>query len=356
MNNTESENVDCESTADLQRYLSGELSADEEQSINGHVEGCDRCRAVLDALSSEGETPIDRMKNAAGYLPVFQTGLGKKFGTALDFPQPRLPAGFCIGDYRIVSLLGRGRMGDVYRATQMSCKRFVAFKVMRNSHVADHSTWSQFQEHVLAVRKLHHAHLVKVYEVNRIDDMTYLSMEPVNGHSAAAVVNSVGVLKLADACEIIRQTAVGMTYSHSQGFGHGQLKLSDLLIDSDGTVRITGLAQYPLVSTTTQRTLAANQLYVQSDVHAIGGLLYKLLTGQPWFGFGTPQKSGRDTEQRSELFAAMTAAGLPRDLNRLVSSLLVDSTDSPYVNAESLTSSLRSWSANADLRELLALV
>jgi serine/threonine protein kinase len=212
--------------------------------------------------------------------------------------------------YTILGVLGRGGMAIVYKARQLRPKRLVALKVIDGSLSGQGEIVARFrQEQALGVR-LRHPNLTAVYQTGRAAGCPYLVMELVEGESLDGFVGRYGPLAVAEACEIIRQAALGLQHLHEHGLVHRDVKPSNVMLTPSGRVKLLdlGLALDLHQSGEGARFTSPGQFlgtpdYMapeqcedphaadgRADVYGLGCTLYELLAGQPPFagpGYGS---------------------------------------------------------------------
>jgi serine/threonine-protein kinase len=262
---------------------------------------------VLRAL--ETMPPTERGKVVARHL--VETGKLTKF-QARHLLVGRVD-GFILGQYRVLEELGRGGMGHVYKAVHQTMGRFVALKVLAPDLTKTERARNLFQREVRAAAKLHHPNIVTAFDANHPSDpRCFLVMEYVDGPNLSQLVKEQGPLPIEQACEYIRQAAIGLEYAHHMGLIHRDVKPSNLLVQqttSGPQVKILdfGLALVTAGEAAAGRTVvgAANTVlgtpdYVspeqsrdqynvdgRSDLYSLGCAFYFLLTGEPPFVGGT---------------------------------------------------------------------
>lgn len=198
--------------------------------------------------------------------------------------------------YRVVSLLGRGGMGEVYGADDLKLGQRVALKFLPSRHGKDQSWREQFYAEVRMARQVSHPNVCRVYDVGENDGRLFLSMEFVDGEDLASLLRRIGRLPDDKAIEIAQQLCSGLAAAHHSGVLHRDLKPSNVMIDGKGRARITdfGLA-IAADSADTKASPAGTPGYlapelfggaapsVQSDLYALGLVLYELFTGKKAF-------------------------------------------------------------------------
>lgn len=229
------------------------------------------------------------------------------------------------GDYELLQEIGRGGMGVVYRARQMSLGRVVALKMILSGQFANSTEVLRFKNEATAAAKLDHPHIVPIYDVNECDGRHYFSMGYVEGPTLDETLK-MKPLPAESAADIVRKLAVAVAYAHQRGIIHRDLKPANILLDEKGEPRITdfGLAKLgdveggftatgdivgtPSYMTPEQAAGRINDVKETADVYSLGAILYACITGRPPF----QAKSPTDT-----ILAVLEAeATLPSSLNR----------------------------------------
>ncbi|MFE9442888.1 serine/threonine-protein kinase [Streptomyces sp. NPDC006602] len=203
------------------------------------------------------------------------------------------------GRYRLQDPIGRGAMGEVWRAVDETLGRRVAVKLLL-PHDSDPTATSRFRLEAQTAGRLNHPHVVGVYDFGEYDGRLFLVMELVEGDSLARRLSTAGPLPVEQVARIAAQAAAGLAAAHQQGIVHRDIKPANLLLDADGTLKIGdfGIARFvddPSGALTTTGQIVGTSLYLAperalgqaagpaSDVYALGCLLYQLLTGRPPF-------------------------------------------------------------------------
>src|SRR5688572_5079517 len=205
-------------------------------------------------------------------------------------PQRTFAPGFVFGmRYRMVTRLGRGGMGDVWRADDLMLETPVALKLIRSTSQAGRE---RLLQEVRLARRVTHPAVVRVFDVGEADDEVFFSMELVEGQDLASLLQHAGRLAPGRVVEIARQLCAGLHAAHTEGVLHRDLKPANVLVDHHGRVRITDFgiavptgasgayaAGTPMYMAPEQRTPGAG-LSPQTDLYALGVVLYELVTGQ----------------------------------------------------------------------------
>lgn len=211
-----------------------------------------------------------------------------------DAKRQRLPDR--IGPYKIHEPIGRGGMGTVYRAEHQNLGRFVALKVLPVGTAFDESALKRFEREMLAIGSLSHPNIVQATDADHRDDVHYLAMELIDGLNLTQLIDLLGPLEIPAACEVVRQAANALHYAHRHGFIHRDVKPSNLMVTSAGTVKLLDMGLASVVDAQRELTDSgqvlgtieymapeqanrATQVDARSDVFSLGATLFKLLTG-----------------------------------------------------------------------------
>lgn len=263
-------------------------------------------RAVELAADAEQAKSIARLLVKNGLLTRFQAEMVYRGRTD----------GFILGQYRVLDELGRGGMGRVFKAEHQTMNRIVALKVVAASLMKTERARKLFQREVRAAARLIHPNIVTAYDANHVGDRHYLVMEFVNGPNLQDLVKERGPLSVGQACDFIRQAAIGLQYAHEMGMVHRDIKPSNLLAQrSPGKPCVIKILDFGLArlhepkdaSRKLQDSLPgyeqqvmgtpdylspeqARNLHsadIRSDLYSLGCTMHYLLTGQVPFPGGT---------------------------------------------------------------------
>src|SRR5437660_1222608 len=146
-----------------------------------------------------------------------------------------------LGVYRLLGRLGQGGMGTVYRAWHTRLKRAVALKTLRADLLDNAPAVARFHREMEAVGKLDHPNLIRATDAGEDRGIHFLAMDYVEGVDAAKLGHRLGRLRVADACEVVRQAAVGLQYVHEHGLVHRDVKPSNLMVTAAGQVKVLDL-------------------------------------------------------------------------------------------------------------------
>ncbi|MFF7765022.1 protein kinase [Streptomyces massasporeus] len=203
------------------------------------------------------------------------------------------------GRYRLDVEIGRGGMGEVWRAYDETLARAVALKLLLPQDT-DATATSRFRLEAQTAGRLNHPNVVGVLDFGEYDNRLYLVMELVEGDSLAGVLNGSGALPAEQVADLAAQASAGLAAAHGQGIVHRDVKPANLLLDANGTLKIGdfGIARFlddPGAALTATGQIIGTGLYLAperalgkqagpaSDMYSLGCVLYQLLSGRPPF-------------------------------------------------------------------------
>ena len=206
------------------------------------------------------------------------------------------PGAVLDGRYRIIGLIGRGGMGEVYRADDLKLGQPVALKFLPRDLAEDPVRRERFFAEVRIARQVSHPNVCRVYDIGEFDGLHFLSMEYVDGEDLASLLKRIGRLSTDKAVEVARQMCAGLAAAHDKGVLHRDLKPANVMLDGRGRVRITdfGLATaieeaaaesglYGTPSYMAPEQLAGKPASARSDIYSLGLVLYEMCTGRKPF-------------------------------------------------------------------------
>jgi len=240
------------------------------------------------------------------------------------------PGTLLAGRFRIVAPLGRGGMGEVYRADDLKLGQTVALKFLPEGLMHDPARLAQFHNEVRVARTISHRNICRTYDIGDADGQPFLTMEYVDGEDLSSLLRRIGRFPQEKAIEVARQICAGVAAAHERGVLHRDLKPANVMIDGEGHVRLTdfGLAMAmtagsdpksgsdPGIRAGTPAYMAPEQLAgrevtPRSDIYALGLVLYELFTGKRVF----EAASLDDLMRLHESGATATPSSVVRDLD-----------------------------------------
>jgi uncharacterized protein (TIGR03067 family) len=338
MTDTESAHPSAEQ---LTAFGLGRLGERDETAVVLHLEGCAACRTAVEGLS--GDSFVARLRDAGA-------------ATCADVRAPaEVPPELAAHPrYRVLGLLGAGGMGAVYRAEHVVMERPVALKVVNRALTDRPGMAERFRREVKAAAQLSHPNIVHAYDADQAGDLHFLVMEYVEGVSLARLVAEEGPLLPAQACEYVRQAALGLQYAHERGMVHRDVKPHNLMLTPAGQVKVLdfGLARFALRSLaadgaagdtpaaagealTQLGTVVGTPDYIapeqaadaaaadiRADVYSLGCTLYHLLAGAPPFHAETVVGKVRAHAERAPRPLAEVRPHLPAGLAAVVERMM----------------------------------
>lgn len=274
---------------------------------------------------------------------------------ALSF---ELPCRF--GDYELIEEVGRGGMGIVYRALQLSLNREVAVKMILRGQFASDADRERFQAEAEAAARLDHPGIVQVFEVSELDGQPYFSMKYVEGQTLSQLLAE-GPMSEKQAAKLLADVARAIHYAHRQGVLHRDLKPSNIMIDGEGQPHVTdfGLAKRvqeaesltrtgavlgtPAYMAPEQAAGARGEVGPGSDVFSLGTILYQMLTGRPPFQAASPVDTVLLLLEQDVVPPRVVNPRADRDLEMIALKCLQKPIDLRYDGAASLADDLEAY-------------
>ena len=246
--------------------------------VRDHWKVCPVCAARIYRAGEETKTE-------------FLGGCEGSSSSSID--EGRFPAGTVLaGRFRILGLIGKGGMGEVYRAQDMVLNQAVALKFLAGAQMNEASL-ARFRNEVRVARQVSHPNVCRVHDIGFIEGQHFLSMEYLDGEDLASLLRRIGRLPQDKAIEFARKICAGLSAAHERGVLHRDLKPANIMIDSRGQVRITdfglaALAQEIALGDIRSGTPAymspeqkvGKEVTTRSDVYALGLVLYEMFTGK----------------------------------------------------------------------------
>ncbi len=378
----------CPNPDVLADYVLGKVSEADLSGIASHVEACPACQAQLETLDGLSDTVITCLRRVTGDEAESDDSVLKevlaRIGSITSEPgsnshdpveEPVLP--LQVGQYRLVEKLGQGAMGAVFKAFHSKLKRSVAVKLLPAYRQTSPQAVARFHREMEAVGRVDHPNVVRAYDAGEADGRFFLVMELVEGVNLASLVQSRGPLAIADACDIVRQAAVGLQHAHEHGLVHRDVKPSNLMLTATGVVKVLdlGLARLQAEACSDGEATASGQILgsadymapeqgsnsrevdARADVYALGCTLYFFLAGRPPFG-----------DQRHNTFVKKVMAhasedipplnairpDVPAPLMAVLDKMLAKSPANRFPTAAEVAESLTPFCAGNDLVGLLS--
>src|SRR5947209_5539004 len=234
--------------------------------------------------------------------------------------------------YRVVALAGRGGMGEVYRAEDLTLSQVVALKFLPEALTQDAAALARFHAEVRTARQVSHPNVCRVFDIGDADGTLFLTMEYVDGEDLASVVRRIGRLSPDKATEIARQICAGLASAHERRVIHRDLKPANIMLDGAGKIRITDFGLAGIAASIqgeearagtpaymAPEQLAGKQVTTRSDIYSLGLVLYEILTGQRAFEASTL----RELVRLRESGTITHPSTLVRDLDPLIERVIL---------------------------------
>lgn len=380
---------DCPPRDMLYRWASGDLAEDEADAIAEHLDTCSECeRTIADSedagflacgdVDAEG-TRFGQEAQCEAFVNALQELPQQSRPAPSAQPDQHYAAGRRIRDYQLLEPLGQGAMGVVFEARHTRLNRHVAIKLLTEKLHEDPAAITRFQREMQAVGLVEHPHIVRAFDAGRENGVSFLVMELIDGVDLAKVTSGGRQLRIADACEVGRQVAVGLQYAHARGLVHRDVKPSNLMLTRDsngrpcikildlGLATIEGLDPHEHLTDSGQLmgtlefmapeqaedTRSADQ---RADLYSLGATLFRLLAGSvPFAGpeFNTPAKRLKALMQSATPSIASRRSDLPPKLVRLIDRLLAREPDERPRDMAEVAARLEKLAAGHDLESVL---
>ena len=240
------------------------------------------------------------------------------------------PGAIIAGRYRLVALLGRGGMGEVYRADDLTLDQPVALKFLNEGVAADHGRLAQFHNELRIARQVSHKNVCRLYDLGDADGRRFLTMEYVDGEDLGALLRRIGRFPEDKAIDMARQLCAGVAAAHERGVLHRDLKPANVMLDGEGNIRITdfGIAtaggdDSDVLAGTPQymapEQLAGKPATIKSDLYSLGLILFEIFTGRRAYDARTIG----DLKQLHDTGTVTTPSSIVRDLDPTVERVIL---------------------------------
>jgi uncharacterized protein (TIGR03067 family) len=372
----------------LTAFAQGRLGEADLAELASHLGDCAACREKVEAAGDDtlisllraADTAHDREEAKQAQEAVTRTP-----PPATPAP-PGLPADLAAhGRYRVQELLGVGGMGAVYKAEHLLMERPVALKLISRDLTSNPAMVERFRREVKTAAKLKHPNIVMAYDAEQAGESHFLVMEYVEGTSLARLVTEQGPLPVRQACDYIRQAALGLQHAHERGMVHRDIKPQNLMLTPDGQVKILdfGLARFAmetaptgalLVAPATEATSGSESLTqvgtvmgtpdyiapeqaqdahtadIRADIYSLGCTLYDLLAGHAPFPEGTVVAKVMAHVERMPKPLTELRADVPPALARVVERMMAKDPAKRYQRPAEVAAALAPFTAVAAVR------
>ena len=281
--------------------------------------------------------------------------------------------------YEVLGYLGGGGMGEIFKARHVHLDRTVVIKWLRSDVPVSPQMEARFKREMLAAGQVTHPNVVNATDAGIVDGRRYLVMEYIDGVDLSVLCKCVGRLPIADACEVIRQSALGLAKAHDTSIVHRDIKPTNIMVASDGSVKVLdlGLALLQRDDESDEHTLTSadsgpfgtydymspeqwgdtHSVDHRSDLYSLGCTLYFLLCGHA--PFGTDKHKSPTAKMRGHVLEDIPSIqdlrpDVPDELNTLLDQLLAKEVDQRSSSADELAEALSPFVAGSDLKNLIA--
>ncbi|HEY9500315.1 MAG TPA: serine/threonine-protein kinase, partial [Pyrinomonadaceae bacterium] len=239
-----------------------------------------------------------------------------------------VPGAILLQRYRIVGLLGKGGMGEVYRADDLKLGQAVALKFLPDHLLSNGAALARFHREVRVARQVSHKNVCRVYDIGEYDGRHFLSMEYIKGEELASLLRRIGSFPVDKSIQLARQICAGLNAAHDVGVLHRDLKPANIMIDGEGNARILDFGLAGLSEEFSENELAAGtpaymapeqlegrEQTVKTDIYSLGLVLYELFTSKKAFEAKT---IGELIELRRNNTTPTSLTSLVKDLDPLI--------------------------------------
>lgn len=326
---------DCLSSDQLKSYALGQLDDEIADQVALHLTDCAVCDETLAGFDDTNDSFVLQVRTAqptadeSPDLDAALQGIAELKSDRAVFVSESSAEDW-VRDYRLVGKLGQGGMGTVYKAVHERLQRTVALKLLPARRLRNHEAVARFEREMQAIGRLDHPAIVRATDAGEVEGTHFLAMDYVNGIDLSKVVRLTGPLSIADACEVIRVVATGLSYAHEQGLIHRDVKPSNIMLalsDNGGEANVKlldlGLALFGAASEAVDDFTTVGQLMgtldymapeqadhshvgATADVYSLGATLFKLLTGKAPF----ETRENQSPLQKMKALATMTVPSL----------------------------------------------
>lgn len=244
----------------------------------------------------------------------------------------RFPPGHLLaGRYRIIELLGKGGMGEVYRADDLMLGQSIALKFLLAAQADGEESLAALVREVRVARQVSHANVCRVHDIGVVESHAFITMEYVDGENLGSLIRRIGRLSPDKSLDIAQQLCLALAAAHEQGILHRDLKPSNIMIDGRGKVRITdfglaGIADQIHVGELRAGTpaymapeqLAGKEVSARSDLYALGLILYEVFTGHRALPGNTLAEISRAHAESTPTLPSTHVAGLDDAVERVI--------------------------------------
>ena len=341
-------------SADVEDRVLELLALWEERRLEGHAPSPQELCPNEPELQAELAARLARRQRMQALFEMPTQSDGSSGG------EPATPALPQVVGYEILEVLGHGGMGVVYKARQLGLNRLVALKMVLAGVNASPQDLARFRAEAEAVAQLQHPNIVQIYEIGEQNGCPFLALEYVGGGSLAAQLDGTPVAPR-QAAELVLALARAVQHAHEVGIVHRDLKPANVLLQPDGTPKITdfGLAKRsesdhartetgtilgsPSYMAPEQAAGRTHDIGPATDIYALGVILYELLTGRPPFKGASLLETIEQVRENDPAPPRFLQPKTPRDLEAICLKCLEKQPRRRYAAATDLAGDLRAF-------------
>src|ERR1700692_76901 len=268
------------------------------------------------------------------------------------------------GRYEILSILGQGGMGAVYKARDRELDRMIALKVIRPELATDPAILLRFKQELILSRNITHKNVVRIYDLGEAEGIRFISMEYVDGEDLRTLLRRQGKFPPREAIGVVEQVCRALDSAHSEGVIHRDLKPQNIMRDKHGRIVVmdfglarslgdTGMTQTGAIVGTLEymspEQALGSTLDQRSDIFSVGLIFYELLTGKAPYHADTAIASLMKRTREEARSASDVDASVPRSLSAIVSRCLEREPANRYHSSVELLQQLTTWEANPNI-------
>jgi eukaryotic-like serine/threonine-protein kinase len=267
----------------------------------------------------------------------------------------------CIGHYKVTGRLGKGGMGDIYKAIQEPLNRIVALKVLPPKFGRDEEFARRFEIEAKAISLLQHQNIVSIYEYGEEDGYRFFAMQFVDGTDLSRYIGDHREVGITEIIDFSKQICRGLRYAHANNVIHRDIKPQNILIDKGGVVKLSDFGIAKIFSgteiTMTGFTLGTpeymspeqalgKKIDQQTDIYSLGIVMYEMLTRHPPFGGRDPMGVAYKQVHEQPLPPSQKRKDTPKRLELIVLKALKKDKEERYQSVEEMLDHLDSVDPN----------
>jgi len=268
------------------------------------------------------------------------------------------------GRYEILSILGQGGMGAVYKARDRELDRLIALKVIRPELATDPAILQRFKQELILARNITHKNVVRIYDLGEAEGIRFISMEYVDGEDLRTLLRGEGKFSVKDTLAVIEQVCRALDAAHAEGVIHRDLKPQNIMREKNGRVVVmdfglarslgeSGMTQTGAIVGTIEymspEQALGSTLDQRSDIFSVGLIFYELLTGKAPYEADTAIASLMKRTREEARSASDVDASIPKSLSAIVSRCLEREPTNRYHSVVELLQQLTTWEANPNI-------